>query len=264
VIAAVRSPLAKADVDITSNLSLRMTPPQGADLGVNLLINPKTLHFAQADGKYTTSFDVVGFIYDEVGKVRGGFSETVNASLTPEKYQESLQSGLTYSAGTELPPGFYQLKAVVREVGSGNVGSLSRYIEVPDLSKGRLTMSSVFLHGIDPANASQPIPLTALRRLPRKQDLRYTAIVYNAKQSGGKPQLTAQTIISREDKVIYRSPEQPVTVRGGDAVQSIVVEQIGLPRAAAGHYVLTLAITDTLADKKTQTISRSIDFYLVD
>jgi VWFA-related protein len=264
VLAAIRSPLARRDVDVSSNLSLRMTPPKGADLGINLLIDPKTLNFAQADGKYTTTLDVVGFVYDEMGRLRGGFSETINAALTPENYQEAQRTGLTYSAGTQLPAGYYQLKAVVRETGSGNLGSISRYIEVPDLSKGRLTMSSIFLHAVDPANPSQPAPLTALRRLPRKQDLRYTAIVYNAKQSGGQPKLTAQTIISRDDKVIYRSPEQPVTVRGGDAVQSIVVEQIGLPKAAAGRYVLTLVITDTQADKKNQTITRSIDFNLVD
>ena len=264
ILAAVRSPLARRDVDVSSNLSLRMTPPKGADLGINLLIDPKTLNFSQADGKYTTTLDVVGFIYDEVGKLRGGFSETINAALTPENYQEALRTGLTYSAGTQLPPGYYQLKAVVRETGSGSLGSISRYIEVPDLSKGKLTMSSIFLHAVDPASPSQPAPLTALRRLPRKQDLRYTAIVYNARQSGGQPKLTAQTIISRDDKVIYRSPEQPIAVRGGDATQSIVVEQLGLPKAAPGRYVLTLIVTDTLADKKSQTMTRSIDFNLVD
>ena len=263
VLAAVRSPLARRDVDVTSNLSLRMTPPKGAELGINLLIDPKTLSFKEADGKRTASLDVVGFVYDELGKLRGGFSETINASLTPESYQEALRTGLTYSAGTKLPPGYYQLKAVVRESGTGNVGSISRYIEVPDLTKGRLTMSSIFLHAVEPSGGT-PVALTALRQLPRKQDLRYSAVVYNAKQSGGKPQLTAQTIVSRDDKVIYRSPEQPVVVRGGDAVQSLVVEQIGLPKAAAGRYVLTLIITDTLADKKTQTITRSIDFNLVD
>jgi VWFA-related protein len=264
VLAAVRSPLAKSDLDVTSNLSLRMTPPRGADVGINLLIDPKSLNFAQADGKYKTTFDVVGFVYDEVGKVRGGFNETINTNLSEADYQEALKSGLTYSAGTQLPPGYYQLKAVVREEGSGNVGSVSRYIEVPDLGKGRLTMSSIFIHAVDPAGAGQPVQLTAVRRLPRKQDLRYSAIVYNAKQSGGKPQLTAQTIISRDDKVIYRSPVQPVNVRGGDATQSALVEQLGLPKAAAGHYILTLIINDTLADKKNQTITRSIDFYLVD
>ena len=264
VLAAVRSPLARRDVDVNSNLSLRMTPPKGADLGINLLIDPKTLTFKEADGKQTTSLDVVGFIYDELGKLRGGFSETINTSLTPENYQEALRTGLTYSANTQLPPGYYQLKAVVRESGTGHVGSISRYIEVPDLTKGRLTMSSIFLHAVEPSGGGTPAPLTALRQLSRKQDLRYSAIVYNAKQSGGKPQLTAQTIISRDDKVIYRSPEQPVVVRGGDAVQSVVVEQIGLPKAAAGRYVLTFIITDTQADKKNQTITRSIDFNLVD
>lgn len=264
VMAAARSPLAKTDLDVTSNLSLRMTPPKGAELGINLLIDPKSLKFTEAEGKHTTNLDVVGFIVDELGKTRGGFSETVVASLPEDKYQEALKVGLTYSASTQLPPGYYQLKAVVREEGSGNVGTVSRYIEVPDLSKGRLTMSSVFLHAIDVAPGSAPVPLAAIRRLPRKQDLRYSVIVYNAKQSGGKPQLTTQTIISRDDKIIFRSPAKPAVVRGGDATQSVLVEQIGLPKSAPGRYVLTLIVTDTQADKKNQTVMRSIDFTLVD
>jgi VWFA-related protein len=264
VFAAARSPLAKTELDVSSNLSLRLTPPKGAELGINLLIDPKTLNFAQADGKRTTTFDIVGFVVDETGKTRGGFSETVTTSLTEEKYQEALKTGLTYSAGTQLPPGFYQLKTVVREEGSGNVGTLSRYVEVPDLSRSRLTMSSIFLHADDAAAIATPVALTALRRLPRKQDLRYSAIVYNAKQSGGKPQLITQTIISRDDKIIFRSPAKPAVVRGGDATQSVLVEQIGLPKSAPGRYVLTLIVTDTQADKKNQTVMRSIDFNLVD
>jgi VWFA-related protein len=264
VLAAARSPLAKTELDVSSNLSLRMTPPKGADLGINLLIDPKTLNFTQADGKRTTTFDVVGFVVDEMGRTRGGFSETVTASLTEEKYQEAVMTGLTYSAGTQLPPGFYQLKVVVREEASGNVGTVTRYVEVPDLTKGRLTMSSIFLHAVDPGAGASPVPLTALRRLQRKQDLRYSAIVYNARQEAGKPQLRVQTIISRDDKVIFRGQEQPAVVRGGDAAQSVLVEQIGLPKAAAGHYVLTFIVIDPLADKKFQTTMRSIDFYLVD
>jgi VWFA-related protein len=266
VLAAVRSPLARRELEVSSNLSLRLSPPKGADLGINLLIDPKSLNFAQADGRHSTKFDVVGFVYDELGKLRGGFSETVNASLTPENYQAALKTGLSYSASTQLPPGYYQLKVVVREEGSGNLGSFSRYVEVPDLAKGRLTMSSVFLHAVDPAGgaAAQPLPLTALRRLSRTKDLRYSAVVYNAKQSGGKPQLTSQTIISRDDKVIFRGPEQPAVPRAADASQVVLVGQMGLPKVAPGRYVLTLVVNDTLADKKSQAITRSIDFEVVD
>lgn len=264
IAAAARSPLAKRDVDVTANLSMRMTP-KGADLGINLLIDPRTLTFKEAGERRQDSFDVVGFIMDEVGRTRGGFSQTVNLNLTPDKYREAVSAGFDYSANTQLPPGYYQMRVVVREEGTGNLGTVARYIEVPDLSKGRPAMSSIFLHAVALGDPSKPpAPLTGLRQLSRKDDLRYSAIIYNAKLEGGKPQLRAQTIISRDGKVVYRSPERPVVPRGGDAAQVVMVEQVGLPRAAPGHYVLTLIVTDALADKKSPPLTRSIDFNLVD
>ena len=263
IMAAARSPLAKRDVDLSSNISVRMTPPKGADIGVDLLIDPKTLNFTEEGDRRNTTFDVVGFVLDELGKTRGGFSETVKASLTPEDYQAALRTGLTYSADTKLPPGYYQLRAVVREESTGNVGTVSRYIEVPDLSKGRLAMSSIFIYSVDPAAAQQPTALTAVRQLSRKNDLRYSAVIYNAKLNGGKPQLRSQTIISRGTQVIYRGPEQPITPRGADPAQVVMIEQIGLPKLAPGHYVLTLIVTDALADKRAGQLTRSIDFTLV-
>ncbi|HZT59380.1 MAG TPA: VWA domain-containing protein [Pyrinomonadaceae bacterium] len=264
ILAAARSPLAKNDVDVSSNLSLKMQPPKGAQLGINLLIDPKTLSFTQADGRYRATFDVVGFIIDELGKTRGGFSETVNANLTPADYQEALRSGLTYTADTQLPPGYFQMRAVVREDSTGNLGTVSRYVEVPDLSKGRLAMSSIFIHAVAAGGAS-PVPLTAVRRLQRNQDLRYSAIIYNAKFDGGKPLLRSQTIITRDGKVIFRGAEQQVVQRGNDPSQVVTVDQIGLGRVPAGRYVLTLVVADTQADnKKSPPLTRSIDFELVD
>jgi VWFA-related protein len=266
ILAAARSPLAKNDLDVSSNVSLKMLPPKGAQLGINLLIDPKTLNFTQADGKYHATFDVVGFIIDELGKTRGGFSETINANLTPDEYQEALKTGLTYTADTQLPPGYFQMRAVVREDSTGNLGTVSRYVEVPDLTKGRLAMSSIFLYAVDPAgNASPPMSLVAVRRLQRKQDLRYSAIIYNAKLSGGNPQLNSQTIITRDGKVVYRGKEQAVVQRGNDPSQVVTVDQIGLGRAPAGRYILTLVVKDPQADsKKSPPLSRSIDFELVD
>ncbi len=71
-------------------------------------------------------------------------------------------------------------------------------------------------------------------------------------------------MISRGDRVIFRGPVQGVDVRGADASQVVKVGQIGISKLQPGHYVLTLAVTDTLADKKTPTLVRSIDFNIVD
>jgi len=123
-------------------------------------------------------------------------------------------------------------------------------------------MSSVFLHAVEPGS-KQAVTLTALRQIPRKDDLRYSAVVYNAKLEGGKPKINAQLIITRGDKTIFNQPVQTIDV-GGDNSQVVKIGQIGLDKLQPGRYVLTLILTDTLADKKAQTLARSIDFQIVD
>jgi hypothetical protein len=68
-------------------------------------------------------------------------------------------------------------------------------------------------------------------------------------------------IISQGNKVLLREPEQPVDSNGGAPITKM--GQLGLSKVAPGRYVLTLVITDTLADKKIQTLAHSIDFTVV-
>jgi hypothetical protein len=127
-----------------------------------------------------------------------------------------------------------------------------------------LTVSSLFLYAVDMAqgNKAKPEPLTALRQLPRSQDLRYAAIIYNPKVSDGKTQLLARIIVSRGDKVILQGKDQPVdgAVQNGQIAK---VGQFGL-KGQSGHYMLTLVVTDPLASEKERTVVRSMDFTLVD
>jgi VWFA-related protein len=255
IVAAARSPLAKADIDIASNVAVRLSPENKASVDIHLLIDGKRLNFKEQSGKYVTSLDVVGFVFDEVGKQRGGFSETINLNLTKENYTTAVNEGLVYSATTELPPGYYQIRTVVREA-SGGLGTFSKYIEIPDLKKQRLAMSSLFLFSV--AGSQNPVPLTASRALNHSQDLRYAAVVYNAKQKGGKPQLKSQLVISQAGNVLMKGPEENVPGENANAVP--IVGQFGVGKMRPGRYVLTLLITDTLADAKSQLISRSLDF----
>ncbi len=200
---------------------------------------------------------------NSLGKSQGGFSQTVTATLSDKDYKRALTSGLSYTAHAELPAGNYQLRAVVRDSESGKVGSVTQYIEVPDLTKKRLTSSSIFLYSVATQPGSKPNPLDAQRQLPRADDLRYAAVIYNPKLSDGKTQLRAQTIISRDGKIVYQEPEAPVTTAVLND-QVIKVGQLGLQKASPGHYILTLVITDPLASKESRTIIRSVDFMLTD
>ncbi|HEX8888811.1 MAG TPA: VWA domain-containing protein [Pyrinomonadaceae bacterium] len=266
IIRAAKSPLAKRDVNLAGTLQYRFMPDNSADIDINLVIDANDLSFKKnADDKYHAEFDVVGFVVNSRGQTQGGFSQTITSSFSPEEYKQALLNGISFTGHAQLPPGQYQLRAVVREAETGHLGTVSKYLEVPDLTKKRLTMSSIFLYGVDLAqgNKATPIQLNALRQLQRKLDLRYAAVIYNPKLDNGKAQLTSQLIVSQAGKVLFKSPEQPVTgaVQNGQIGQ---VGQISLAKVRPGRYVLTLVITDALADKKTQTTVRSIDFNLVD
>ena len=264
IVKAAMSPLAKRDIELAARVQYRYLPDTRAQLDLNIVVNANNLTFKQgADGNHQATFDVVGFVMDSLGKTQGGFSQTVTATLSDKDYKRALTSGLSYTAHAELPAGTYQLRAVVRDSESGKVGSVTQYIEVPDVTKKRLTSSSIFLYSVAIQPGSKPDPLNAQRLLPRADDLRYAAVIYNPKLSDGKAQLRTQTIISRDGKIVYQEPEGPVT----GAVQNdqmIKVGQLGLQKASPGHYILTLVITDPLASKESRTIIRSVDFMLTD
>jgi VWFA-related protein len=259
IVAAARSPLAKRDIEISPSVAVKLSPETNkAAVEVHILIDPKKLNFAHSNERYNTSLDVVGFVLDELGKQRGGFSETINLNLSKQDYDRA-QSGIIYTAAIDLPPGYFQLRAVVREGSSGGLGTFSKYLEVPDLKRNSLAMSSLFLFSVDSAN--QPVPLTAIRRVSRTQDVRYAALIYNPKLKDGQAKLTSQLIISQGGNVLLREPEQPLGPPANN--QHAAIGQFGISKMRPGRYMLTLIVTDTLADKKQQTMSRSLDFTIV-
>jgi len=93
--------------------------------------------------------------------------------------------------------------------------------------------------------------------------LRFAVVVYNPKLKGGKPELRSQMVISKGGQVIYNEPEQPIPATANNS-QALKVGQLGLSGVKPGRYTMTIVITDTLADKKAQTITRSMDFVVVD
>jgi hypothetical protein len=263
LLAIIRSPLAQRDIKIQAALTYKAVPPKQGAIDINLLIDPKTLTFDEVDGKHQTSFDVAGFVFDEFGEVRGGFNETINANLTQEEFSRISRGGLTYSANTTLPSGAYQIRVAVRDNKTGSAGTLARYVEVPDLTKGRFAASSLLLFAARPGDTrtSETMAIGADRQISRDRDLRYVVAIYNAKLKGGKPLVRAQMSISQNGRALYTDPDEMVQSSGG---QIIKMGQLGFARVKPGRYTITLTITDPLADKKWQTLTRSIDFVLVD
>ena len=124
-----RSPLAKREVPLAARLEYRFLPDSRAQVDINLLVDANQLTFKQgAQNNYESNFDVVGFVLNSVGKTEGGFSQTVKATLSESDYKRALTTGITYTGHADLPPGTYQLRAVVRDAETGKLGSVSQYL----------------------------------------------------------------------------------------------------------------------------------------
>jgi len=257
VSAAAISPLASRDIDVTPNIAMKFAADGSAALDIHMLIDAKHVSFENStDGNHSASLDIVGFVFDELARQKGGFSETINLNLTEEDYQRALKEGLTYTASTQVPPGYYQVRSVVRDSKSGQLGTFSKYLEVPDLSKGKLATSSLFLFAVN--QSGPPVPLLGLRQLSRKQDLRYAVSIYNAKMKDGKPLVRSQMIISQGGKVLFSELEQEIEGAGTPLTK---IGQLGLAKVPPGRYVLTMVISDPNDNK--MKIARSLDFTVV-
>jgi VWFA-related protein len=264
LLAAIQSPLARRDIDMDAALLYKGKSDGGGDIDVQVLIDPRKLAFTQAGEQRTANYDVSGFVFDQVGKQRGGFDNTVKVVLTADEYNRALKSGLPYLDKVGLPPGIYQVRIAVRDNNNEAIGTISRYLEVPDLAKGRLAVSSVLLGSVaaGETKATSPTPLSATRQIQQKNDLRYAAIVYNAREKGGQIEVTTQLLISQNGQVIYKGAEEPLH-SGTQGKQLIKVGQLGLSHVKPGRYTATVVVTDNLADKKARTVSRSMDFTVV-
>lgn len=273
ILLAAKSPLMKKDLDIDANFLFNFLPDNKLNLDIHLLIDAKKLNFKESENKYQSSLDVVGFVVDALGRTKGGFSETINSNLTNESYSKALANGLSYSASTQLPHGVYQLILVARENGTGRIGSLTKYLEVPDVSNKKLITSSIFLYAVDPKAKPDAVPeqMLASNQISRKKELRYATAIYNAKTENKKTEIVSMLIISQQGKILHIESEQPVTKKEDSQSATkkensslIKLGQIGLSKAQPGKYLLTLIIIDKLADKNTNKIVRSAEFVVIE
>ena len=112
-------------------------------------------------------------------------------------------------------------------------------------------MSTLYLYAVDgsgkTANA-EAVPLQGVRQLSHSQDLRYAAVIYNARKNGDKIGIRTQTIITQGDTVLLKEPEQELNA--SDPTKVVKMGQLGISRVKPGRYVLTLIVTDPQADKE--------------
>ena len=160
----------------TEDRELALTEQMRSDLpatDVNLYL--QALYFRRAEGQYyvpislvvpgnqiaavkngdkdKANIDIMGQVKNAAGIVVGNVRDTVKLAL--DANQQVAQRNIQYSTGFGLAPGRYHLKFVVRENQTGAMGSFETDLNVPDLKKAPMKLSSVVLASQRTPNAAK-------------------------------------------------------------------------------------------------------------
>ncbi|HXE06885.1 MAG TPA: VWA domain-containing protein [Acidobacteriaceae bacterium] len=110
---------------------------------ISVVVPGSQINAVQVKDKTKATIDFLGQVKDAAGLVVGQQRQTVNLAL--DANQQVQKKNVQYSTGFTLAPGKYHVKFVVRENQSGNMGSFETDIQVPDMAKMPLKLSSVVM-----------------------------------------------------------------------------------------------------------------------
>jgi VWFA-related protein len=103
---------------------------------------------------HETEFDFIWRATDPSGKPVGALRDTLPVKVSGESYDMLLASNFLYEGSLILPPGKFQLKVLVRENQSGKMGTFEEPLDLPPVSTGGLSVSSVVLSNEVKASAA--------------------------------------------------------------------------------------------------------------
>ncbi|HEX7998356.1 MAG TPA: VWA domain-containing protein [Pyrinomonadaceae bacterium] len=227
---------------------------QGPVLKLSMQLERAAFGFDSPAGAQKILLDVAGAALDDRGQF-ASFKQLL--TITPDSSNEaSTSQHVVWHQQLRLKPGLYQVRVALRERESGRVGSAMQWIEIPDLSKGNFSLSSLFLGergGAQLQDAKDDAGPRAImvdvdHRFQRSSVLRFQTYVYNAARGAGLPDVRIQAQVFRNKRQVMATSLDRVPVTG-DTARLPFWSEIALQSLPPGRYVLQVTATDRVANR---------------
>jgi VWFA-related protein len=287
LITAITSPFASGAIPLRLTSVFGYEQKAGPYVVSLLHVDLNHVSFTDEEGKKKAVVDFGAVTFNDKGQVVDEIWRRQQIRIAADKFAESIKGGLLYTISVPVKKaGAYQLRAVVRDDATEQVGSANQFIEVPDVKKGRLTLSGITMQGVSrTANPSEGQSAVvqqegaqatkseietnaspALRKLSNGMLMNYGFMIYNAKtdKENPLPHLEARVRILKEGKVVYNGSDHSVPVDASQDLKRLIAGgQISLTNMETGEYVLQVIVTDKLAKEKYNTSTQWIDFEII-
>jgi VWFA-related protein len=279
---ALTSPFTANQIAVSTNSLFADDAADGPYIRSLLHIDARSLTFADApEGWKTATFDIAAVAFGNNGVPAEKKEAEYTIKAKGATLETMLAKGFVYVLIVPIKtPGVYQYRVAVRDKASGKIGSAAQVVDVPNLSKKRLTLSNLMIEDVSmaiwqniaagkvgsaPGQIQVPSTLlydTVLRRATSGTVLRYGFEVYNAKGDGqSMPKLETQAKILQNNAVIVEGNLNKVDVsRQVDPKHIKVSGAIMLKDTLQpGDYLLQLTVFDRgLRQTATQVFALEI------
>lgn len=249
---ALTSPSPRHEIGTAMSAVFLDTPEHGPVLTTSVQVGNDDLSYQAKDGKQAAAVEVAGVVINDRGKSVGSFQTRLNINSMGDNSKQS--SASIYNNRMPLAPGLYLVRIATRDANSGRVGSAQQWIEIPNLSLGKLQLSSLLL-GLQKVGANEQVQFSVDHRFRANSKLGFMAFIYNATSGqGGRstPELFFQARLLRLGQPLNQGRRQKVLNASQDPARILFQGELPLDSVPAGRYVFELNITDA-AGKSSAT-----------
>jgi VWFA-related protein len=262
VIETLQSPLAVSGL----TLNVAAVPFRGtgskAAVGVVVHASGSDVQVAEAAGRFNGSIEVAIAAADADGKIKDSERGTLRLQLKPETRAHVAQHGIRMLSHLDLPAGTYQLRVAAVDNQGTTRGSVQYDLDVPDFSKGALSMSGIVVIS-DAARAPltgnlrfweqrTPSPPATDREFSSDDEVTATAEIYtNGQTPGDRLDITTTIENDRGTSFFSHRETQSVDAAKGKSATYRHVVPIYLPAIPPGRYVLTVRAETSAAPHRS-------------
>lgn len=271
LVQAMSAPLPATAIPVAASADYLERENDEERVVVQTYIDVNSLQFREQNKHYLSNMDVVIAVYDLAGKRVHLSAKEIVGDFAPERLEVAKHYGYRYAERIALKPGTYQVRVGVLEPATERIGTAIAWVEVPDLGKGKLTLSSIILarepdeniktsKAATEANSMSPAATQGVRIYKLGDVLDYDLIIYPETKNGRQEtDILMQSEVIQGERQVFQSPWEPITARttGKDKKGIQVSGRLKLNSLKPGLYELRLSVKGA---KATKPLQRSVLF----
>lgn len=205
--AAMISPFQSSGVHLRLTALYAEAPKRGPIVRNLVHIDARDLTFQDTpEGSAAANIEVLAVATGATGEPLAQVSRSYRFQTPVARLSEDVTQGALYTLDVPVQKcGAYQIHVAVRDSLTGKVGSASQFLEIPNLKKSRVALTSVILQQAGESNTS------TTRQLHPGAELEYFCLV----EKGAAARLNAQVRVVRDGRDVYSGPAPLTPVGGG-------------------------------------------------